>query len=58
MQGTLIPAAWDTLRANLPDMSQFQRMVGVKRGYGQAPHNRGCCTIGTGWLSRSLGESS
>ena len=41
MQGTLIPAAWDTLRANLPDMSQFQRMVGVKRGYGQAPHNRG-----------------
>ena len=22
-------------------MSQFQRMVGVKRGYGQAPHNRG-----------------
>ena len=22
-------------------MTQFQRMVGVKRGYGQAPHNRG-----------------
>jgi hypothetical protein len=41
MQDTLTTEGWDRLRATLPDMSQFQRMVGVKRGYGQAPHNRG-----------------
>ena len=41
IQGTLTAEGWDSLRSALPDMSQFQRMVGVKRGYGQAPHNRG-----------------
>ncbi len=41
MQDTLTAEGWDQLRADLPDMTQFQRMVGVKRGYGQAPHNRG-----------------
>ena len=41
MQGTLTPEGWEELRETLPDMSQFQRMVNVKRGYGQAPHNRG-----------------
>jgi len=41
MQGTLTNEGWEQLRATLPDMAQFQRMVGVKRGYGQAPHNRG-----------------
>jgi hypothetical protein len=41
MQNTLTAEGWERLRAGLPDMSQFQRMVGVKRGYGQAPHNRG-----------------
>ena len=41
MQDTLTGEGWDRLRASLPDMAQFQRMVGVKRGYGQAPHNRG-----------------
>ena len=35
------PAGWNKLRATLPEMAKFQRMVGVKRGYGQAPHNRG-----------------
>ena len=41
IQGTLSAEGWEVLRKNLPDMAQFQRMVGVKRGYGQAPHNRG-----------------
>jgi hypothetical protein len=41
MQDTLTPQGWERLRETLPDMSHFQRWVGVKRGYGQAPHNRG-----------------
>jgi len=41
MQNTLTPEDWTQLRATLPDMAQFQRMGGVKRSYGQAPHNRG-----------------
>lgn len=41
MQGTLTQEGWDELRATLPDMSQFRKMIGVKRGHGQAPHNRG-----------------
>jgi hypothetical protein len=41
MQNTLTQQGWDRLRATLPDMASFQRMVGVKRAFGQAPHNRG-----------------
>lgn len=41
MRDTLLQEGWDTLRATLPDISQFQRMIGVKRAHGQAPHNRG-----------------
>lgn len=41
MQNTLTVEGWRALRADLPDISEFQRMVGVKRGYGQEPHNRG-----------------
>jgi hypothetical protein len=41
IQDTLTAEGWDSLRAGLPEMSQFERMIGVKRGYGQAPHNRG-----------------
>lgn len=41
MQDTLTQEGWNELRATLPDMSDFQRMVGVKRSFGQAPHNRG-----------------
>ncbi len=41
MQGTLTTEGWSQLRATLPEMAIFQRMIGVKRGYGQAPHNRG-----------------
>lgn len=38
---TLTPAGFQRLRATLPDIEQFRLMVGVKRSYGQAPHNRG-----------------
>jgi hypothetical protein len=41
IQDTLTAGGWNGLRAALPDMTQFERMVGVKRGYGQASHNRG-----------------
>ena len=37
---TLTPAGFEQLRATLPDISQFRRMVGVKRGHGQGYHDR------------------
>ncbi len=40
VQNSLTPEGFEQLRATLPDISQFRRMVGVKRGYGQAPHDR------------------
>ena len=40
IQGTLTPEGFEDLRTTLPDVSLFERMVGVKRGYGQAPHDR------------------
>ena len=39
--GTLNPEGFERLRGTLPDFSLFQRMVGVKRAYGQGPHDRG-----------------
>lgn len=39
-QGSLTPEAFDRLRATLPDISIFDRKVGVKRGYGQGSHDR------------------
>jgi hypothetical protein len=39
-QGTLTAEAFDRLRATLPDVAIFDRKVGVKRGYGQASHDR------------------
>jgi hypothetical protein len=41
LENTLTPKGWERLRATLPDIEQFRMMVGVKRSYGQAPHNRG-----------------
>ena len=41
MRGTLTEEGWNQLRETLPDISQFELMIGIKRGYGQAPHNRG-----------------
>lgn len=40
MQSTLTPNGFDRLHETLPDVSLFQKMVGVKRGYGQGPHDR------------------
>jgi hypothetical protein len=40
LQGTLTPEAFQCLRETLPDVSVFERKVGVKRAYGQAPHDR------------------
>jgi hypothetical protein len=40
LYNTLTPEGFEQLRATLPDIAQFRRMVGVKRGYGQAPHDR------------------
>lgn len=40
IQNSLTPAGFEQLRDTLPDVSQFRRMVGVKRGYGQGSHDR------------------
>ena len=41
IQRTINPEGFERLREALPDFSLFQRMVGVKRAYGQGPHDRG-----------------
>jgi len=41
IQSTLNPEAFKCLHEALPDFSRFERKVGIKRGYGQAPHDRG-----------------
>ena len=41
VQDTLTDEGWTKLRETLPEIKDFQIMVGVKRSYGQAPHNRG-----------------
>ncbi len=40
IDGTLTPQAFEELRGSLPEVDAFRRMVGVKRGHGQAPHDR------------------
>jgi hypothetical protein len=40
IQGTLTAEGMQRLREALPDVSLFERMVGVKRAYGQRPHDR------------------
>jgi len=41
IQGSLTPEGYETLRQTLPDVeSGFVRHSGVKRAYGQAPHDR------------------
>ena len=37
---SLTAEGYERLRQTLPDVSDFSRLVGIKRGYGQAPHNR------------------
>jgi hypothetical protein len=41
IKGLLTPEGFARLREALPDFSLFERKVGVKRGYGQGPHDRG-----------------
>lgn len=41
MRNILTEQGWNSLRASLPDIAEFDLMVGVKRAHGQAPHNRG-----------------
>jgi hypothetical protein len=46
LDGSLTPEAFERLRTTLPDVSLFDRKVGVQRGYGQAPMTDTSCTIG------------
>jgi hypothetical protein len=41
VRNILTEQGWNSLRASLPDIAEFDVMVGVKRAHGQAPHNRG-----------------
>ncbi|MFZ3201948.1 MAG: 2OG-Fe(II) oxygenase [Candidatus Acidiferrales bacterium] len=40
VEGSLTPEGYESLRQTLPDVSLFDRQVGMKRAYGQAPHER------------------
>jgi hypothetical protein len=40
IQNTLTAEGYKRLRESLPDVSLFERQVGYKRAYGQAPHDR------------------
>jgi hypothetical protein len=40
LQGSLTPEGYDALRQSLPAVKDFDRQVGIRRGYGQAPHDR------------------
>ena len=38
--GALTEEGFERLRNDMPEVEKFDRKVGVKRGYGQAPHDR------------------
>jgi hypothetical protein len=40
LQGTLTPQGFERLRQSLPDISRFDRRVGLKRPHGQGYHDR------------------
>jgi hypothetical protein len=40
IQNTLLPQAYEALRQSLPNVELFDKQVGIKRGYGQGPHDR------------------
>ncbi len=40
IERTLTGEGYQRLRETLPDVSLYEQQVGMKRGYGQAPHNR------------------
>lgn len=40
LENILTPQGHEALRHTMPDTSQANKQVGIKRGYGQAPHDR------------------
>src|ERR1019366_5918463 len=40
IEGSLTQKGYESLRQTLPDVSWFDRQVGIKRAHGQAPHDR------------------
>lgn len=40
IEGSLTPEGYERLRETLPDVGKFNKLVGVKRAYGQKPHDR------------------
>ncbi|HYB60449.1 MAG TPA: 2OG-Fe(II) oxygenase [Methylomirabilota bacterium] len=40
IEESLTPEGYECLRQTLPEVSSFERQVGIKRGYGQGPHDR------------------
>jgi hypothetical protein len=40
MQGSLTTEGYEHLRQTLPEVDKFNKLVGVKRAYGQGPHDR------------------
>lgn len=40
LEASLTPEGYEALRQNLPAVVDFDRQVGIRRGYGQAPHDR------------------
>jgi len=40
LKATLTPEGYERLRQTLPEVALFERQVGRKRAYGQAPHDR------------------
>ena len=40
LKDSLTAEGYEALRQSLPDVAGFDRQVGIKRGYGQAPHDR------------------
>lgn len=40
LESSLTPEGYEALRQSLPDTEQADKQVGIRRGYGQAPHDR------------------
>ncbi len=40
LENSLTPEGYEALRQTMPDTSQADKQVGIKRGYGQGPHDR------------------
>ncbi|MGA9060767.1 MAG: 2OG-Fe(II) oxygenase [Terracidiphilus sp.] len=40
IENSLTPEGIESLRRTLPDVARFNKMVGIKRAYGQGPHDR------------------